>query len=39
MFISVTLISFIGIVGIERWVAYSIMRQIEAFGAYLMSEK
>ena len=39
VFASATLISFIGIGGLERWVAYPIMLWLTAFGGYLMNEK
>ena len=39
VFASVTLISFIGIGGLERWVAYPIMLWLTGFGGYLMNEK
>ena len=39
VFASATLISFIGIGGTERWVAYPIMLWLTGFGGYLMNEK
>jgi len=39
VFASATLISFIGIGGTERWVAYLIMLWLTRFGGYLMNEK
>ncbi len=39
VFASATLISFIGIGGLERWVAYPIMLWLTGFGGYLMSYK
>ena len=39
VFASATLISFIGIGGLERWVAYPIMFWLTGFGGYLMNEK
>ncbi len=33
------LISFIGIGGVERWVAYPVMLWLTGFGGYLMNEK
>jgi hypothetical membrane protein len=39
VFASAFLISFIGIGGIERWVAYPIMLWLLGFGGYLMNEK
>ncbi len=38
VFASTTLISFIGIGGTERWVAYPIMLWLTGFGGYLMSK-
>ncbi len=39
VFASATLISFIGIGGIERWVAYPIMLWLTGLGGYLMNKK
>ena len=39
VFASAALISFIGIGGMERWVAYPIMLWLTGIGGYLMSEK
>ena len=39
VFASATLISFIGIGGLERWVAYPIMLWLTGFDGYLMNEK
>ena len=39
VFASASLISFIGIGGMERWVAYPIMLWLTGIGGYLMSEK
>ena len=39
VFASATLISFIGIGGLERWVAYPIMLWLTGFGGYLMSNR
>ncbi len=39
VFSSAILISFIGIGGIERWVAYPIMLWLTGFGGYLMSNR
>ena len=39
VFASATLISFIGIGGLERWVAYPIMLWLTGFGGYFMNEK
>ena len=39
VFASATLISIIGIGGMERWVAYPIMLWLTGFGGYLMNEK
>ena len=38
VFASATIISFIGIGGIERWVAYPIMLWLTGFGSYLMNK-
>jgi hypothetical membrane protein len=38
VFASAVLLSFIGIGGIERWVAYPIMLWLTGFGGYLMSK-
>jgi hypothetical membrane protein len=39
VFASATLVSFIGIGGTERWVAYPIMLWLTGIGGYLMNEK
>lgn len=39
VFASASLVSFIGIGGTERWVAYPIMLWLTGIGGYLMSEK
>ncbi len=39
VFASAAIISFIGIGGTERWVAYPIMLWLTGFGGYLMNEK
>ncbi len=39
VFASVTITSFIGIGGTERWVAYPIMQWLTGFGGYLMSNR
>lgn len=39
VFASGLLISFIGVGGLERWVAYPIMLWLTGFGGYLMSNR
>lgn len=39
VFASATIISFIGIGGTERWVAYPIMLWLTGFGGYLMNKE